>query len=208
MPAAKPTIVVVDTNCYIRLLFSPLRPVLGETFAGHMLMTLMELAEECGPGTEVAERHPWLLDVAVQQELQASCLKVRDPKKSQIVAGIKYFRREGNSLLRRHCLANRLDKVRELSSADCRALATAQVLGARLATDEWPLALVAGEISDVPAVLTSIAVIHMMELDGKISREQRVAVVSSWVKHGEKLPGAWHMQYRHLFQEEPPDGQH
>jgi hypothetical protein len=67
---------------------------------------------------------------------------------------------------------------------------------------------VARETSDVPEVLTSIAVIHMMELDGKISREQRVAVVSSWVKLGEKLPGAWHGQYRELFEEEPPDGQH
>lgn len=69
MPA-KPTIVVVDTNCFIRLLFSPLRPVLGATFGGYQLMTLADLVAECGPGTEVAERHAWLLEPDVQAELQ------------------------------------------------------------------------------------------------------------------------------------------
>lgn len=61
-----PTYLVVDTNCFIRLLFSPLRPVLGSTFAGYKLVTLSELANEVGPGTEVVERNPWLLDPAVQ----------------------------------------------------------------------------------------------------------------------------------------------
>ncbi|MFM8821929.1 MAG: hypothetical protein ACKOD8_00975, partial [Limnohabitans sp.] len=73
MPSpTSPIIVVVDTNCFIRLLFSPLRPVLGATFSGHKLMTLIKLAKECGPGTAVAERNPWLLEASVQQELRAS----------------------------------------------------------------------------------------------------------------------------------------
>jgi hypothetical protein len=202
-----PTYLVVDTNCFIRLLFSPLRPVLGSTFAGYKLVTLTELANEVGPGTEVVERNPWLLDPAVQTELAGNCLKFREPKKSAMFSEAKRLRSEGNTLLRKYCTDKKLDKVRELSAADAKALAAAQTVGGLLATDEWPLAFVAERASDVPAVLTSVAVVHLMEKDGKITREQRIEVVTGWVKSGEKLPQHWANQYKELFGEEPPDGQ-
>ena len=119
----------------------------------------------------------------------------------------KQFRSNGNSHLRKHCEAKKLKKIRELSRADVNALAAAQVLGGPLATDEWPLTMIAEVQSDVPVVLTSVAIVHLMEKDGKISREQRIEVVASWVKHGEKLPDNWQDQYKELFGEEPPDGQ-
>jgi rRNA maturation endonuclease Nob1 len=203
----KPTIVVVDTNCFIRLLFSPLRPILGSTFCGYKLVTLVELKNEVGPGTEVAERNPWLLDEAVQKELDDNCLAVREPKKTNIREQAKHFRSEGNALLRKLCAAKGLNQVRELSSADAKALATAQVLDAALATDEWPLAHVATEASDVQEVLTSLSLVGLIERDGKISRSERIDLVASWVKSGEKLPQDWAAKYRQLFGEEPPDGQ-
>lgn len=206
MPAP-PTLLVVDTNCFIRLLFSPLRPVLGSTFAGYKLVTLTELANEVGPGTEVVERNPWLLDPAVQAELAVNCLKFREPKKSAMLSEAKRLRSEGNTLLRKYCTDKKLDKVRELSAADARALAAAQTVGGLLATDEWPLAFVAERASDVPTVLTSVSVVHLMEKDGKITREQRIEVVTGWVKSGEKLPQHWAKQYKELFGEEPPNGQ-
>lgn len=206
MPPPQP-LLVVDTNCFIRLLFSPLRPVLGSTFAGYRLVTLVELADEVGPGTEVVERNPWLLEPAVQEELQRNCLKLREPKKSAMLNEAKRLRSEGNTLLRKYCNDKNLDKVRELSAADAKALAAAQAVGGLLATDEWPLTFVAERASDVQTVLTSVAVVHLMETDGKISREQRVAVVTGWVKSGEKLPKQWAQQYKQLFGEEPPNGQ-
>jgi len=202
-----PTLLVVDTNCFIRLLFSPLRPVLGSTFAGYRLVTLVELANEVGPGTEVVGRHPWLLDQAVQKELAGNCLKLREPKKSSVLSEAKWLRSEGNTLLRKYCVDEKLDKVRELSAADAKALAAAQVVKGHLATDEWPLAFVADRASDVRTVLTSVAVVHLMEVDGKITREQRIETVTHWVKSGEKLPQRWAEQYKALFGEEPPHGQ-
>lgn len=202
-----PTLLVVDTNCFIRLLFSPLRPVLGSTFAGYRLVTLVELADEVGPGTEVAERHPWLLEEAVQKELAGNCLKLREPKKSVTFSEARRLRSEGNTLLRKYCTDNKLDKIRELSAADAKALAAAQTVGGLLATDEWPLAFVAERASDVSTVLTSVAVVHLMEKDAKITREQRIETVTGWVKSGEKLPRHWAQQYKDLFGEEPPDGQ-
>ena len=208
MPAPQPpTILVVDTNCFIRLLFSPLRPVLGATFAGYKLLTLLELAVECGPGTSVTKRNPWLLDEAVQQELASNCLMLRKPKSTKVAEFTRYFRSQGNSLLRKHCLDKSLDKVRELSTADAKALAAAQVLQGALATDEWPLGFVAERASDVEQVFTSVDVLHLMEGDGKIAGAQRVEVVSSWVQHGEKLPLNWRDRYRALFGEEPPNAQ-
>jgi len=202
-----PTLLVVDTNCFIRLLFSPLRPVLGSTVSGYKLVTLAELADEVGPGTEVAERHPWLLEAAVQKELVGNCLKLREPKKSAMHGEAKWLRTEGNTLLRKYCVDKKLDKIRELSAADAKALAAAQVVKGHLATDEWPLAFVAQRASDVPTVLTSVAVVQLMEKDGKITREQRIETVTGWVKTGEKLPQHWAQQYRDFFGEEPPDAQ-
>lgn len=202
-----PTLLVVDTNCFIRLLFSPLRPVLGSTFAGYRLVTLVELADEVGPGTEVTQRHPWLLDEAVQKELAGNCLKLREPKKSLVLSEAKRLRSEGNTLLRKYCTDKKLDKVRELSAADAKALAAAQTVGGQLATDEWPLAFVAERASDVTTVFTSVAVVHLMEKAAKITREQRIETVAGWVKTEEKLPRHWAEQYRNLFGEEPPDGQ-
>ncbi|MFY3384712.1 hypothetical protein [Paracidovorax sp. MALMAid1276] len=207
MPAKKPTIVVVDTNCFIRLMFSPLRPVLGSVVGGYQLMTLANLAKECGPGTEVVERNPWLLAPEVQEELTKNCLSFREPKTSDVRKWAKTFLERGNPLLRAHCIAKNLDNIRELSRADVTALAAAQVLGSPLATDEWPLTWAAERVSDVEVLLTSVALIHLMEKDGKITREQRVDIVTTWVKHGEKLPANWRAQYRELFQDEPPDGQ-
>jgi len=206
MPA-KPTIVVVDTNCFIRLLFSPLRPVLGATFGGYQLMTLADLAAECGPDTEVVERHPWLLQSDVQAELAKNCLSFREPKKTEMGLHARRFRVTGNALLRKHCEAKKMKRVRELSRSDANALAAAQTLGVPLATDEWPLTLVAREQSDVPLVMTSISIVHFMERDGKISAQQRIEVVASWVKHGEALPDGWRDEYRHLFGKTPPDAQ-
>jgi len=205
--APSPTLLVVDTNGFIRLLFSSLRPVLGSTIGGYRLVTLAALANEIGPGTEVADRNPWLLDPAVQEELAANCLHLREPKKSAMASEAKRLRSEGNTLLRKYCTDQRLDKVRELSAADAKALAAAQTVGGVLATDEWPLAFVAERASDVPLVLTSVAIAHLMETDGKITRAERIAVVSSWIKNGEKLPHHWSRQYKELFGEEPPDAQ-
>lgn len=207
MPTKKPTIVIVDTNCFIRLMFSPLRPVLGSAFGGYQLMTIANLAEECGPDTEVADRHPWLLASEVQRELANNCLNFREPKATQVRKWAKIFLDRGNRLLRDYCIENKLDKIRQLSRTDVNALAAAQVLDGPLATDEWPLTWAAERVSDVEVILTSLDLIHFMERDEKITREQRIATVSVWVKNGENLPGNWRATYLELFQEEPPDGQ-
>lgn len=207
MSAKKPTIVVVDTCCFIRLMFSPLRPLLGSAIGGYQLMTLANLAKECGPGTEVVERNPWLLAPDVQDELTKNCLKFREPKTSEVRKWAKTFLERGNSLLRTHCIAQKMDLIRELSRADVYALAAAQVLDVPLATDEWPLTWAAERVSDVEVILTSVALLHIMEKSGKITREQRVNIAATWVKQDEKLPANWRNQYKELFQDEPPDGQ-
>lgn len=205
MPTDK--LVVVDTNCFVRLLFSPLRPILGSTFNGHRLMTILELVGELAPGTDVVERNPWLLEAAVQKELANNCLKLREPKKSAVLKEAKRLRSEGNTLLRKYCTDNHLDKVRELSAADSKALATAQVIGGVLATDDWPLVFVAERATDVSSVLSSVALVHLMEADSKITSKQRIDVVAGWVKSKEALPQNWAHQYKQLFGQKPPDSQ-
>ncbi len=203
MPA-KPILLVVDTNCFIRLLFSSVRPILGSVIAGHRLVSLNDLAKECSVESEVTRRHPWLLDSTIQEELSQNCLRLREPKSSAVRQWATRMREQGNRLLREECHRRQLKATRELSWTDVCALATAQVVGGALATDEWPLRWAAERVSDVEAVFSSLGILHLMEIDKKIGRSERVATVSGWMLQGEHLPNSWRAEYLQLFGESPP----
>ncbi len=205
-----PTVVVVDTNCYVRLYFSPVRPILGSTFSGYRLMTIQDTHIEISPDSNVAARYPWLSEQILQSEVSASSLKIREPKKSKIESMANSLRRRGNKLLEKLLADGRVREPRQISLVDARVLATAEVLCAAVATDEWPLILVAhelGEVHENGGLLNSLDLLSLMELGGNLDKEQRVETVRSWCQNGELLPKDWREQYLRLFNESPPDGQ-
>ncbi|MDB5999267.1 MAG: hypothetical protein JWP52_966, partial [Rhizobacter sp.] len=111
---------------------------------------------------------------------------------------------------RRYCTAVNTVKLRELSAADARALAAADVLAAALATDEWPLRHVAGQLLGGPEgvqLFTSVGVMHLMERAGKLTRDMRITTMRGWLASGEALHRQCGDEYRDCFGEEPPDGQ-
>jgi hypothetical protein len=199
--------VIVDTNCYLRLYYSPLRPILGGVFGGLQLVTLIELAEEAGPGSNVAQEFGWMLDKGIQGELRNAVLKLREPKKSRVMNDAKVIRRLGDGVLKAHCAEQKIP-VRTLSLADCTALATAMELNAILATDEWPLRHVAEQYDDEPIpLLSSVELLAVLEADGALTREQRVLTVRAWLKEGQNLHRDWAATYYARFGEAPPTAQ-
>lgn len=203
--SSPPKKIIVDTNCYIRLYCSPVRPIMGHKFGGHQLFTITELKLETDLNTDVIARNPWMANADIQTELAAACLKFREPKKSNIADVARTTRKMGNLLLRKYCTDQNTERLRTLSAADCAALATADVLDACLATDEWPLRLVAENAET--ELFTSVGILHLMECTGSLTKEARVETVRSWCLTNEALLRGWELEYRNLFGEEPPDAQ-
>lgn len=204
MPSA-PKKIIVDTNCYIRLYCSPVRPILGQEFGGYQLFTITELKLETDLNTDVIARNPWMANSDIQAELSAACLKLREPKKSAIASNANVTRSMGNTILKKYCEVQKTQRIRTLSTADCAALATADVLDACLATDEWPLRLVAEKV-DVQ-LFTSIGILHLMEKAGALTKATRFETVRTWCLTNESLHRNWQEEYTELFNEAPPNAQ-
>jgi len=204
MPSAQ-TKIIVDTNCYIRLYCSPVRPILGQEFGGYQLFTIAELKLETDLNTDVIARNPWMANIDIQAELLSACLKIREPKKSNIATTANVTRSMGNAILKKHCDDQKTQRMRTLSKADCAALATADVLDACLATDEWPLRLVAEKV-DVQ-LFTSIGILNLMEEAGALTKATRIETVRTWCLTNESLHRDWKQEYTELLNEPPPNAQ-
>lgn len=207
MPAKPPKLLIVDTNCYVRLYLSPVRPILGSIFGGYKLVTLTELHIESGAGTRVSTQYPFLQTEEIQNELKQACLTIREPKKSRIEKGIPAVQRMGNRHLSVYCKATNRKEVRELSRADTRLYVTADELDAGLATDEWPLRLVASRLGTGEHLFDTLDLLRLMETSLAITPDQRRETVRLWRLYGEHLPDGWETRYGEFFGEPPPDGQ-
>ena len=77
-----------------------------------------------------------------------------------------------------------------------------------LATDEWPLRLVAGqcELDDGSRarLFSSLDLLRLLEIAGAITPVQRRDIVRRWIREGEHLMRDWAQSYRALFNESPP----
>lgn len=205
-------VVIVDTNCFVRLYFSALRPLLGIEVAGHKLMTIRELADETTRSTGLTVRHPWLAGTDIQADLANAILALAEDDDLQYDEDAEYYRREGDEFLHRYCIAQQLDEIRQLSNADAKALAVALDRGYLLATDEWPLREFAqfvepDEDGQRLAVLSSLQVLKLFLDAGAMDMVTLRLTVRSWVLSDERLPRNWRGEYRALFSESAPDGQ-
>ncbi len=209
MPVSKPRLIIVDTNCYVRLYMSSVRPLLGSVVGGFRLMTLTELKLETSLRSNVRERFPWMGAADIQADLDGACLKLREPKKGKIEQLARLTRTSGNGTLAAHCASQGIQLARELSLTDARALAAADVLDASLATDEWPLRHVANAMGmgDPGQLFSSVELLHMLEVSGSLGRDERIQTVRAWIQQAEALHRGWQARYAALFGEAPPDGQ-
>lgn len=207
-----PKIVIVDTNCFVRLYFSVLRPMLGVEVAGHTLMTIKELANETTGNTGLTVRHPWLANADVQADLNTAILQLAEDDDDQYDEDADYYRTEGDEYLERYCKARNLDEIRQLSMADAKALAIALDRGYILATDEWPLRefsqfVEPDENGNPITIMSSLQLLKLFLDAGQMSLDQVRATVRGWIQNAERLPYGWWDEYRALFGEPPPNAQ-
>lgn len=205
-------IVIVDTNCFVRLYFSELRPMLGVEVSGHTLMTIKELANETTGNTGLTVRLPWLANADVQADLNSAILQLAKDEDDQYDDDADYYRTAGDVYLERYCKAKSLSAIRQLSMADAKALAIALDRGYILATDEWPLREFSQvvEPDDEGSRITMMSSLQLLKLfldDGKMGLDQVRTTVRGWIQNDERLLSGWTNDYRTLFGESPPDAQ-
>jgi hypothetical protein len=203
-------LVLVDTNCLVRIYFSPLRPILGRPVAGYELKTLDELAKELKNLTKRADL-AWLSDKVVLNEVDAATVSLTKLQRDSINRDALEIQKVGNATLYKDFQDKKLRVRRTLSLADAKALAASLELDAALSTDEWPLRLISDlydyDDGNPIELLSSVELIGLLERDGRISRADRVKTYSDWLKNGEALLRESPEIYFRLFNEAPPTAQ-
>ena len=203
-------LVVVDTNCLVRLFFSSIRPLLSRPMAGHEFKTLDEMAIELRTLAE-GDRHAWLNDPVILDEVNGAIITLTDAQRRDIDQNFELFRKRAQKMLRDHCIAQKTVKMRSFSDEDILALMVAMELDAALATDEWPLRLIsqkfqANDAGDPVQLLCTVELLHIAETAGVTTPDERRKLYKEWANYGELLADAPQI-YRRLFNEPPPSAQ-
>lgn len=203
-------LVLVDTNCLVRVYFSSIRPIMNCVISGHELKTLQGLASEL-KGLARRPEWSWLGEAAIQCEIDKSIVLLSRAQKRAIeedAEGIKAF---GDAKLHEHCTKHKTRSIKALSLDDAKVLAASLELDAILSTDEWPLRLVSGfyDYDDGGPVklFSSVDLIHLMEKEGLLSREDRMKTYADWLRWGEQLLKESPNIYLQLFGEIAPTAQ-
>lgn len=203
-------LVLVDTNCLVRVYFSPLRPILGRPVAGFELKTLEGLAKEL---KNLAQRPDlaWLSDQVILKEVEAATVTLTKLQRDAVNQDALAIQKLGNAVLYQDYQNRKLRAARALSLADAKALAACLELDAALSTDEWPLRLVSElydyDNGDPVKLFSSVELIELLEREGLIDRDVRVKTYSDWLKNGEALLRDSSDIYIKLFNEAPPTAQ-
>ncbi len=205
----KPRLVLVDTNTFLRLYHSPVMPFLGRVVGNYQLLTLSTLIDEFRNSKRLMRDYAWVAATMKSENLAEASIELSAANVALIGEENKILAPYANSILENHCLKNRLDIIRSLSGRDSELLATAVVLEAVIATDEWPLKFVVDDLMiDADeyniAVITSLDVLKVFELNKLITRDERISTVKAWLNYNEMLPNKWREDYLSLFAERAP----
>lgn len=211
MTESKYKLVLVDTNCLIRVFFSPLSSVLGQPASGYELKTLESLANELKNIAKRRNEYAWLGNKAILADVNSAILPLSQAQQQLIEHDAAGIQQQGNSILLAYCKANNIP-TRALSRTDARVLAATLELNSAMATDEWPLRRVAAAYNyddgNSIQLFSSVELIALLENEGLLSKGERKKIYADWLKFGEQLLRESGKIYYELFGEMPPDAQH
>lgn len=205
MTTLSPRIVIVDTNCFLRLYQSPILPLLGQDVGGYRLLTLESLINEFLDSTSLTSNYPWLVADPKFSDLENAKLKIRAATRTTIDKQIKSLTPYAKLLLEQYCKKKNIIP-RTLSGRDIELMATVIAVKGVMATDEWPLRHVASELMQDPItynieIFSSLDLLHLLEVNGKLTADERRTTVDSWVRLKENLLKGWEADYERLFGE-------
>ncbi|KGW29683.1 hypothetical protein Y045_1541 [Burkholderia pseudomallei MSHR2451] len=186
-------LLLVDTNCFLRIYHSPLRPFLGTDVGGYRILTLGSLLEEFRQSQRLDREYAWVAADLALEEANGALPNLPDHDREDVANEIRQLRPYAKAFLERHCAREGIPP-KSLSSRDLKLLATAAVFDAAIASDEWPLKLIVEDLTSEDdyqiEIVTSLHVLHLLELAGRLDANERRNTVTSWLRCDEKLPRA------------------
>lgn len=208
VPTSGPRIILVDTNCFLRLYHSPLRPFLGEVIGGYKLLTLAALVSEFLRSPRLQELYAWVIVDVKAEDITKAALQPTAAEAQSIASERAGHKDYVQSVIETYC-QNKAIPIRSVSGCDLDLLATAIVFESIIATDEWPLRLVVDDLMSVAgeyniATFTSLDLLNLFEKSGKLTPDERRSTIKSWLRYDEKLPREWRADYQKYFGELPP----
>jgi len=203
--------VLVDTNCFLRLYQSPVLPFLGRKLGQYHLVTLPFLIDEFLNSKNLRNKYAWLEKTVREEDLSNIAISLTEGVKREVDEIVDSHSTYVNDVIADYCSERKIVE-RQLSPEDCELLATAIVLGAVIATDEWPMDVAIIDLLSVPEdrdnyrieIFTSVHILHLLESEHLISVAQRKATIKSWLQNDEKLRRDWRSVYQQLFGEPAP----
>ncbi|RAE00986.1 hypothetical protein DN582_17050 [Burkholderia multivorans] len=203
----EPRLLLVDTNCFLRIYHSSLRPFLGTNVGGYRILTLGSLLEEFRQSPRLGREYAWVAADLAAEEVNGALPDLPDHDREDVAMEVRQLRPYAKAYLERHCAREGIPP-KSLSSRDLELLATAAVFEAVIASDEWPLKLIVEDLTSEDdyqiEIITSLHVLHMLEQAGCFDASERRNTVTSWLRCDEKLPRAWRELYQQLFGELAP----
>lgn len=203
-------VILVDTNCFIRLYQSPVLPFLGKKVEGYHLLTLPLLIDEFLNSRNLQIKYAWLKKTVESEDLKTAGFHVPADDQESIDEIADLHEDYCNDVLYDYCQKEEIE-IRELSPDDCQLLATAIHFRTLIASDEWPLAYAVKDLMDAPAedeycigILTSIDILFLLEKAGLLNKQERIDTIKGWLRNDEKLHREWRKTYRSLFNEGAP----
>ncbi|OMR82495.1 hypothetical protein AQ816_04385 [Burkholderia pseudomallei] len=170
-------------------------------------MTLGSLLEEFRQSQRLDREYAWVAADLALEEANGALPNLPDHDREDVANEIRQLRPYAKAFLERHCAREGIPP-KSLSSRDLKLLATAAVFDAAIASDEWPLKLIVEDLTSEDdyqiEIVTSLHVLHLLELAGRLDANERRNTVTSWLRCDEKLPRAWRELYRQLFGERAP----
>ena len=206
MSTSSSRIILVDTNCFLRLYQSSVRPLMGQDIGGYRLLTLEKLVDEFQNNPTLISSYPAVASGSKHDELTNSAIKLSGINKRKIKDSLKELAPYAKYFLESYCKQQNTEIIRRLSTPDLELLATTIIIKGIIATDEWPLRLVATDLMEDQeeykiGLFNSLKLLHLIEEDGKVSPEDRRKTVRSWILYKEKLLRNWREDYQRLFGE-------
>lgn len=201
--------ILVDTNCFLRLYQSPVLPFLGKKLGQFHLVTLPFLIDEFLKGKKLLNKYAWLEQIVRAEDISSIAISLTEDAQQEVNEIVDSHSDYVNGVISDYCKQKNII-IRELSPEDCELLATAIVLCAIIATDEWPMNLAVSDLLSEPddnyqiQIFSSVHVLHLFESSDLITPEQRKATIKSWLQNDEKLRRDWRIVYQQLFGESAP----
>lgn len=179
---------------------------MGQEIGGFKLLTLPGLVDEFLSSKRLDMEYAAVMDTSRREDLMAAQLELRGKNKTRVANEKNALRPFARSFLEQDSAKKGIKPPKCLSSRDLELLATAVVLKGIIATDEWPLRLVAEDLMQDPedypiGLFTSLNILHLLEINSKLTADERRKTVRDWIRSGEKLHRDWQTDYHRLFGE-------